>query len=646
MSVPSITRRTDKGLPKYLDAEESDIFIVSGAEDLVPVLINGNTGWERQTFDSPASEPGYLVRRYRPRIEGLFARIERWTEKATGISHWRSISKDNITTLYGKREDARIADPADRTRIFAWMICESYDDKGNAILYRYKPEDGANVDRTALYERKRLLANQFPQRYLKTIRYGNRTPTQPGEDLTLRSDWLFEVLFDYGEHDEATPTTTEVRPWPVRLDAFSLFRSTFDIRTYRLCRRVLMFHHFPDELNATTDYLVRSTGLEYKESAVASFVASITHAGYAQKPNGTYFKKALPKLEFKYSEVAIVETVHEIDAESIKNLPSGVEGARYQWIDLDSEGPTGVLTEQADALYYKHNLGNGTFGPLEKVTSQPSVVALSGGRQQLLDLAGEGHLDLVEYDGPTAGFYKRHSNRGWGRFTPFKSLPSINTRDPNLRFLDLTGDGFPDILISEDTVFTWYESLAKEGFAPAKRSPKGRDEENGPKLVFSDPTQSIFLADMIGDGLADIVRIRFSDICYWPNLGYGRFGAKVTMGNAPVFDSQDLFDPRRILIGDFDGSGSSDMGYVGRDGISLYFNQSGNSWSAPRRLSHFPRVDNLTSIAAVDLLGNGTACLVWSSPLASDARSPMRYIDLMGGQKPHLLVYTTNNASS
>ena len=64
----------------------------------------------------------------------------------TGISHWRSISKDNITTLYGKRDDARIADPADPTRIFTWLICESYDDKGNAILYRYKPEDDANID--------------------------------------------------------------------------------------------------------------------------------------------------------------------------------------------------------------------------------------------------------------------------------------------------------------------------------------------------------------------------------------------------------------------------------------------------------------------------------------------------------------------
>ena len=44
-----------------------------------------------------------------------------------------------------------------------------------------------------------------------------------------------------------------------------------------------------------------------------------------------------------------------------------------------------------------------------------------------------------------------------------------------------------------------------------------------------------------------------------------------------------------------------------------------------------------------DLLGNGTACLVWSSPLPGDARRPLRYIDLMGGTKPHLLVKSVNN---
>src|SRR5258708_18199599 len=42
-------------------------------------------------------------------------------------------------------------------------------------------------------------------------------------------------------------------------------------------------------------------------------------------------------------------------------------------------------------------------------------------------------------------------------------------------------------------------------------------------------------------------------------------------------------------------------------------------------------------------MGTGTACLVWSSPLASDLGRQMQYIDLMGGVKPHLLISITNN---
>ena len=211
-----------------------------------------------------------------------------------------------------------------------------------------------------------------------------------------------------------SPTTKEVRAWPVRADPFSRCRQTFDVRTYRLCRRVLMFHHFPDELDGAVDCLVRSTDFEYKEGPVASFIASITQAGYAQQPDGTYFRKTLPKLEFKYTEVHVDETVREIDPASIENLPQGVDGSQYRWIDLDSEGLTGILTEQADAWYYKRNLGNGTFGPLEQVAFRPSIAALGAGDQQLLDVAGEGRLDLVQYDGPTAGFQGREAGRRLG----------------------------------------------------------------------------------------------------------------------------------------------------------------------------------------------------------------------------------------
>src|SRR5450755_3452171 len=38
LALASITRKTDKGLPRYEDSTESDVFILSGAEDLVPLL--------------------------------------------------------------------------------------------------------------------------------------------------------------------------------------------------------------------------------------------------------------------------------------------------------------------------------------------------------------------------------------------------------------------------------------------------------------------------------------------------------------------------------------------------------------------------------------------------------------------------------
>ncbi len=200
------------------------------------------------------------------------------------------------------------------------------------------------------------------------------------------------------------------------------------------------------------------------------------------------------------------------------------------------------------------------------------------------------------------------------------------------------------MLITEDDAFVWHPSLAEEGFGPARRVAQALDEEKGPRLVFADGTQSIYLADMSGDGLTDLVRIRNGEVCYWPNLGYGRFGAKVTMDNAPWFDHPDQFDQQRIRLADIDGSGTTDIIYLHRDGVRLYFNQSGNSWSEPQHAARTSRASTTSSHRCrADLLGNGTACLVWSSPLPGDARRPMRYVDLMGGQKPHLLVKTVNN---
>src|SRR5260370_1360490 len=47
LALPRVTRKTDKGLPQYADAQESDTFILSGAEDLVPSLLYTGSQWKR-----------------------------------------------------------------------------------------------------------------------------------------------------------------------------------------------------------------------------------------------------------------------------------------------------------------------------------------------------------------------------------------------------------------------------------------------------------------------------------------------------------------------------------------------------------------------------------------------------------------------
>src|SRR5205823_11830078 len=104
------------------------------------------------------------------------------------------------------------------------------------------------------------------------------------------------------------------------------------------------------------------------------------------------------------------QTIREVDAQRLENLPVGLDGVTYQWMDLDGEGTSGILTEQADGWYYKRNLSANNlvledghqptvarFGATEVVALKPAVGLAGGG--QFLDLAGDGQVDLVQMEG-------------------------------------------------------------------------------------------------------------------------------------------------------------------------------------------------------------------------------------------------------
>lgn len=523
VGLPSISRKTQTGLPQYdglpqyFDAFESDVFILSGAEDLVPVLDENGARYAR-------TEGDFTVYRYRPRVEGLFARIEKWV-KNDGTTHWRSITKENISTLYGESPEARIADPADARKMFQWLIEKTWDDKGNVILYEYKKEDGAGLSPKPIFEKNR---SAYAQTYLKRVLYGNTVPYQ-NTAFAADNQWLFSLVFNYGEHfatSDDTPAFEEKYEWPVRPDSFSSFRSGFDIRTYRLCRRILMFHHFEAELGVK-NYLVKATHLEYDENPVATQLLSVTHTGYRIDAQGNYVAKSFPPVTFAYTQQKIDETIYSIHAEDLPNAPQGIDGQTYQFNDLYGEGLNGILHQNGTAWHYKRNLGGGRFGPQELVAEVPSLAA--NAQVQITDFGGDGLTDMLVQTGGLNGYYELSEDGEWSHFLPFAHPVNFSLNDPSLRMIDIDGNGMPDLVITEDDCFVWYPADARDGYKAARRVAKALDEENGPRIVFNEAFQTIFLADMSGDGLTDIVRIRNGEVCYWANMGYGRFSRKITM---------------------------------------------------------------------------------------------------------------------
>lgn len=636
------------------------------------------------------------MRRYSRRVDKNFDRIERWSEaKNPREVYWKVIDSKNTTQIFGRTKSSQISSG---DRIYSWHICEAYDAYGGAQLIEYKDEDGVNIDQSAPHEQNRTQESRSVNKYVKRILYSNQQPNRRLEDWSEviwpselpREAWIFELVLDYGEHDKVNPNAVAhpTMTWPVRGDPFSNYLPGFEVRTYRLCRRILMFHHLSKELYDKPSCLVSSLELSYREpgdqqdsglgGTTITFLKNAQLIGYKATSTNTYAIKELPPLEFRYTEPPGGEklknlTLQRLDDESMMNIPAGVSG-KLRWLDLSGDGTTGILSQDAGSWFYKRNfsrveseppglssdLGSANdihveLGPMEVVFEAPNLGSDqdSGISMSFTDVNGDGLTDPMIVGDSLRGCYPRDrpgigTSTIWAPFKPFQSWPNVSMNDPNLRMIDLIGDGEADILITYDDKLLWYPSLGVGGFGPSQEVALALDEASGPRILFSDSTQSIYLTDMSGDGLVDIARIMNGQVCYWPNMGRGRFGSKVDMDNAPVFDSDDGFSQSSILLAEFDGFGTTDIFYLGVDGVTkLFYNQSGNGWSPPQWLSALiPRYDSETEVASIDLLGTGTTCLVWSSrsiALDGSISRSLQYIDLMDGIKPHLLSTWKNN---
>lgn len=612
LSVPGVMRKTAKGVPKYDD--EKDTFILSGAEDLIAVkrmnlrfVVNGNnTATSNDAGIVPLQNESGIITQYRPRTEGLFARI--YHLKTNLRNCWKVMSKNGLTSWYGSKDLfdgdlSLVQNPDYPTSIFAWKLTRTEDTFGNHILYFYEKESVKEND-----------FHKWDQNYLSEIKYADY-------EYSGQTKYMVRVLFNYEN----------------RADAFSDFKAGIEIRTTQRCKDIQIFTN-PIEGEIKT----RTYHFQYSDEVLpvderpyngVSLLCKVEVEGH----DGA-ISEYLPPLEFRYTHFKPKQ--QKFKRLEGKELPlASLANPGFELIDLFGNGLPDIVQINGVVRYWR-NLGNGSFDIPRIMKDAPTGFSLGDPDVQLVDANGNGRTDLLVNGTNMAGYFSMKHNASWDTkaFKKYKQAPTFSFNDPEVKLIDMTGDGITDVLRNGAAFEIFYHDK-NDGWVETKRVPK-KQLAGFPDVSFADPR--IKLADMSGDGLQDIVQVYSGSIKYWPNKGYGNFGKPVVMKNSPRFDYP--FDPSRLQLADIDGDGQADLIYIDAQKITFWINQSGNGWSEPFEITGTPFVTNLNGVRVTDILGSGTAGVFYSfDALTSSQQHRWYFLDLTGGTKPYLLHEMDNN---
>ena len=575
LSIPGVARQTAKGVPLYDDAR--DVFVLSGSEDLV--LVDGDP---------------HTSARYRPRTEGLFARIEH--RFGAGEDFWDVRTKDGLVSRYGPPAapvdpPAVLANPDRPDQIFAWKLTETCDTFGNRIAYSYGFDEGQQGP------------HRWKQPLLRRIRYVDFT-----NQGTTR--FLVSVTFEYEE----------------RADAFSEYRAGFEIRTTRRCRAIVVRTH------ADRERLVRTyePRYEYDPHNGVSLLRRIEVVGYDDAGEES---RELPSLEFGYSRFDPER--RDLFAVTGPDLPpASLARGDYELVDLFGNGLPDVLEMNGTVRYWR-NLGEGRLDRPSAMRDAPAGLQLADPGVQLLDADGDGRADLLVTADGLAGYFPLRFGGVWDRrsFQRYRAAPSFDLEDPEVKLVDLDGDGLTDVVRSGARFECFFNDRDPRKAWSRTRRVERRTLDAFPNVSFADPR--VKWADMTGDGLQDIVLVHDGEVEYWPNLGHGSWAGRVRMENSPRFPWG--YDPRRILIGDVDGDGLADLVYVEDRKVTLWINRSGSTWGAPIVIQGTPPVSDFDAVRLVDMRGSGVSGVLWSADANGQSRPPIVFLDVTGGRKPYLL---------
>jgi RHS repeat-associated protein len=562
VKLPCISRECVERLPFYTDYpiangidndhdgvtnnyNEFDVFTYNCSEELVPTTDSGS--WRLQH-------------------ERDFMRFY-FTSNV-----WTALDRNGGTLTFGSSPASRVED--DQDRIYTWCLDKTSDAHGNTIHYVY-----TNLDNTYMV-------------YCSEIDYN--------EGGQMR------VVFSY-----------EPRP-----DILTDFRPRYELRTAYRCNGIQMYV-------GTT--LVRSYACQYEpttDSQPLSRLQSVTEVG---RDGNT----SLPPITFQYSGFSASNAQPVVMTNA---PPVRFDNPNVQLIDLDGDSLPDIIDTTQNPHTFYLNMGPDSNSVVN--WSGPQLmhsninVSLSSQTTELADMQGKCRTALLDNSSLLTRIFTVDTNLEWQQLPNMQgAAPSL--ADPTVRLLDVNGDRLTDIMQTAGAyIYVWVNLNAQQWSAPyVVPSPN-------PSIQFSDP--EVHLADMNGDKLVDLVYLS-SGICYYyPAMGYGQFGPKVVMNNPP----SNIADTTRLFLADVNGDGLADVIYIGGSSISIYLNL-GLDPSAPTTGRFAPPiiipseyVNNFVAFRTANINGNGSIDLVLNAMV--NGQPSLIYYDLAGNVRPNLLLTVMN----
>lgn len=546
--LPRIVRSTKQGIPAF---GEQDLFLFDSRE-----LVDVGAGL------------------YQPEVESEFVEIRKKDDDS-----WQVRTKNGLTMTLGASENSRLQ--VDGTKTVQWLLDAMQDANGNRIAYEYL-KDGGDA-------------------YLKSISYA-----------------IYRLEFSYESRE----------------DSYSDFRSGHEVRTALRCKSIDVL------LLKPSSQPIKSYRLKY-EQAKYSRVSLLKEVGLTaiDKPSGGPAKEIpLSPITFSYTDFDPLASRLESFGDS-GSPPPFLLDPDVTLIDLEGRGRPGVIEIKNRVARFWANRAGLVWSPPATINNLPVREDLGSAGMLFADMDGNGTADLLVGGQQHAGFFPALPGGGWDSMVRYSQSPSFALNEPGTRLFDLNGDGKIDALHSDRRAFYYYLNNGRKGWSQYPLVEKRvRDRDTWPDVDLADA--HVRLADVVGDGRSHLVQVHSRRVVFWPNLGNGRWGSQKRMKNAPALPRN--YDPARLFLADIDGDGLADIVYVDYDRMTCWINQSGQAFGQPVVIKGTPPVAN-AAILIADMKGTGTNGVLWSYPDSLRRKTAYRYLDLVGGTKPYLLNRIENN---